>query len=196
MNIELLSGLFGGREKYLTLKVLFESPTHRFSVTEVATAANTDRSNVSRWLSSWAQLGLLEREEIGARPVYRVSNDPELLALVPFFQQGSQTTRALKERLEEISSNVEAAVIFGSTAKGTAHKDSDIDVLLITSLSRLETQAHFKATGRTLGKPVNVLVFTPEDWKAEVDRRNPLVMDILNNQTVSLKGALYGASTT
>ena len=196
MNIELLSGLFGGREKYFTLKVLFESPKRRFSVTEVATAANADRSNVCRWLNSWAKLGLLDREEVGARPVYRVSEDPELLALVPFFQQGSHTTRALKERIEELSEEVQAAVIFGSTARGTAHKDSDIDLLLITSISSLAAQAHFMATGRALGKAVNVLAYTPEDWRAEVDSQNPLAMDILSNQTVSLKGVLYGTSAT
>lgn len=196
MNIELLSDLFGGRERYFAMKVLFESPTHRYSATEVATAANADRSNVSRWLRNWAKLGLLESEEVGARPVYRVSDDPALLALVPFFQQESQTTSILKTRLEEISDQVQAAVIFGSTARGTARKDSDIDLLLITSLSSLEAQAHFKATGRMLGKPINVLAYTEVDWRAEVDRHDSLVTDILNNQTVILKGLLYGTSTS
>jgi hypothetical protein len=89
--------------------------------------------------------------------------------------------------------DVEVAAIFGSSARGEAGADSDIDVLLIASrLSRLEAQAHFKPTGRKLGRAVNVQVYPPKAWSTAVDAKDPLVRDILSNPLVLLKGELYG----
>ena len=71
-----------------------------------------------------------------------------------------EACRVLLEGLASLEGSVGSAAIFGSWARGDATARSDIDLLLTTDLPRLQTQAHFKPAGRTLGRPVHVLSFT------------------------------------
>lgn len=129
----------------------------------------------------------LWRAHLGAR----ASRDPSEAPFKKFLQQDDEITTVVKERLQELGTDVGAAAIFGSIARGEESTDSDIDVLLVTAdLSRLAAQAHFKPTGRQLGRPVNVLVYTPHAWVTAVKEADPLVNDILSNPLVMLKGTL------
>lgn len=54
----------------------------------------------------------------------------------------------------------------------------------------MRAQAHFKPTGRALGRAVNVLIFTHEDWQRPLLGRNSLVESILAQPVVALRGEL------
>ena len=191
MNAQMLSELFGGAERYKALRCLFAEPTRDFGARELAAEADIDPGNASRWLRRWADVGLLERKEILKRPRYLVSRDPALTHLRLFLQQDSKLARVLGERVVELGARVEAAAIFGSTAKGAETADSDIDLLLLTDMSRVEAQAAFKPAGRELGRPVNVLTYEPRRWKKAVAGENPFVADILGGALIELKGDVH-----
>lgn len=172
---------------------MYEHPDRYFATRELAQMAAIDSGNASRWLHRWAEVGLLEESEDRGRPLFRASRNPGLAPLKHLLQQDGTAATALRERLAELDEEVEIAAIFGSLAKGEAGAESDIDLLLVApELSRVRAQAHFKPTGRELGHPVNVLLYTPQEWAAAVDEQNPLVADILSNPVVLLKGELHG----
>lgn len=102
--------------------------------------------------------------------------------------------RVLRDRLTELEQPVQAAAIFGSVARGEERTDSDIDLLLITANSRLQMQAHFKPAGRLLGRAVNVLTFSPQDWE-EGPGQHELIGEILRNPIIPLEGSLRAAKT-
>ncbi len=97
-------------------------------------------------------------------------------------------------RLEELDAPVEAAAIFGSVARGTATAESDVDVLLISNISRLEAQAFFKPVGRKAGRPINVLTYSPEDWKRGLKEGNSLMLEIVASPLIRLKGDIGRAA--
>lgn len=191
MNIRMLSELFGGSDRYKALKCLFANAARDFGARELASEAGIDPGNASRWLRRWAAAGLLEKKEVLNRPRYLASSDPALAHLKLFFQQDSELTRLLRAKVGELGERVEAAAVFGSTAKGTDSTDSDIDLLLITSMPRVEAQTIFKPIGRQLKRPVNVLTYEPGRWKEAVIRGNPFVNEILGNALIPLKGDLH-----
>lgn len=102
--------------------------------------------------------------------------------------QDSRLAEWLTERLEELDAQVDAAAIFGSIAAGTATADSDVDVLLISDISRLEAQTFFKPVGRRAGRPINVLTYTAEAWKRGVEAENPLILEIMRGPLIKLRG--------
>jgi len=102
--------------------------------------------------------------------------------------------RVLRARLTELRQPVQAAAIFGSVARGEERTDSDIDLLLITAAPRLEMQAHFKPAGRLLGRAVNVLTFSPQDWD-NAPGTHELIGEILRNPIIPIEGHLRAEKT-
>ncbi|WP_431051095.1 nucleotidyltransferase domain-containing protein [Roseateles sp. L2-2] len=194
MNASLMNELVGGAARYRALRCLYEQAEREFGTRELAAAAEIDPSNASRWLRRWAEVGLVDRRAVRGLAVFRASSDPALAPLRALVMQDSELVRVMREHLATLKGQIEVAALFGSAARADMHSDSDIDLLVLTpDLSRLQAQAHFKPAGRALKRAVNVLVYTPEDWRQARDDRNPFVLDILGHPTIELKGSLHAA---
>jgi len=194
MNPALMAELFGGLARYKALRCLYEAPGHAFGTRELAAAASIDPSNASRWLRRWADVGLVQRRMERGSPVFQAAGDPGLAPLARLLQQESRIVRVLREGVGHLGQEVDAAAVFGSAARGEAVEGSDIDLLLVTAMPQLKAQALFKGAGRELGRPVNVLAYTPDAWRAALSSNDPVVMDILNQPLLLLKGTLHAAA--
>ena len=188
-----MSELFGGSARYRALRCLYEQPARAFGTRELAGLAGIDPGNASRWLRRWSEVGLVERRMERGMPVFQASRDPGLAPLALLLQQDTRTSQLLAEQVDKLGDKVEAAAIFGSAARGDSDEKSDIDLLLLTDLAQLKAQALFKAAGRELGRPVNVLAYSPSAWREAVAARNAFVLDILDSPMVPLKGDLHAA---
>ncbi|WP_067276060.1 nucleotidyltransferase domain-containing protein [Mitsuaria sp. 7] len=187
-----MSELVGGAARYRALRCLYEQSEREFGTRELAAAAEIDPSNASRWLRRWTEVGLVDRKTVRGLPVFQASTDPALAPLRALVMQDSELVRVMREHLATIKGQVDVAALFGSAARADMHSESDVDLLVLTpDLSRLQAQAHFKPAGRALKRAVNVLVYTPEDWRQARDDRNPFVLDILGHPTIELKGSLH-----
>ena len=188
MNTALMAELFGGAGRYKALRCLYEQPARAFGTRELAGTAGIDPSNASRWLRRWSEVGLVERRMERGAPVFQASRDLSLAPLAQLLQQDTRTRQLLTQQVESLGSKVAAAAIFGSTARGESDDKSDIDLLLLTDLPQLKAQAHFKAAGRELGRPVNVLAYSTPAWRDAVAGKDTFVLEILANPLVLLKG--------
>jgi predicted nucleotidyltransferase len=188
MNHTLMTELLGGAMRYQALRCLYERPDHAFGTRELAAEAGIDPGNASRWLRRWASVGLVDRTLERGTPVFSASRDPALAGLRSLLQQDNEAVQTLRAHLATLKGKVMAAAVFGSAARGDLHATSDLDVLLVaTGLSRLAAQAHFKQAGRALGRPVNVLVYSPEEWQGAADNGDTVAQDILSHPLIPLK---------
>jgi len=71
---------------------------------------------------------------------------------------------------------VERAILFGSYARGTADAESDVDLVLIEPTSRpfVERGLDHPEIFR-LGVGIDLLVYTPEEWRRMLVQENPLL---------------------
>lgn len=188
--MNLMHELFGGAERSKVLAHLFENCERDFGPRDVAKATGVDAGNASRLLRRWVATGLLQKTTVSGRPRYRVASDPSLPHLVAFCVHQSTTVQQLKQRVHELGEDIQVAALFGSTASGRTHSTSDIDVLLLTTMSRLESQSLFKGLSRELGRPINVLAYTQQKWLEQVREADLFAMAILESPLVDLKGDL------
>lgn len=79
--------------------------------------------------------------------------------------------RRFKNALESVNIRVDQLILFGSHAGGTARKDSDIDLVVISSSfsdknywERIDilTDAIYQVVA-----PIEASAFTPDEWKSE-----------------------------
>ena len=75
-------------------------------------------------------------------------------------------------RLLAEQSAVQRVILFGSYARGTAHKDSDLDFLVIEHglTSRRGEMVRLRASLRPLGIPVDVMVADAEQFERWKDQ--------------------------
>lgn len=188
--MNLMHELFGGVERAKVLAHLFEHSDSDFGPLEIAKATGVDAGNASRHLRRWVAAGLLQKWNASGRPRYMVADDPLLQHLVAFCVHQSTTVQRLRQRVHELGEDIQAAALFGSTASGRTHSTSDIDVLLLTDMSRLESQSLFKGLSRELGRPINVLTYKQQKWVELVREADLFVLGILDSPLVELKGDL------
>lgn len=77
---------------------------------------------------------------------------------------------AMRNRLKSIDPKAQA-FLFGSRARGTAHKGSDWDILILLDKPRITLEDYNKYSyplrelGWDLDEIINPVLFTKEDWK-------------------------------
>lgn len=86
------------------------------------------------------------------------------------------TTKQLQQTIQDVISPIvqtykpEKIILFGSAVTGTMHEDSDLDFVIIKKTKqrfydRIGKVLHILyAPTRSLGVPVDVLVYTPEEF--------------------------------
>lgn len=81
--------------------------------------------------------------------------------------------KELKERLP-----VQEVFLYGSFAIGKIHEGSDIDLIIVGDFKERFVERIGKILAMT-DLPVEPLVYTPEEFKAMQDAKNPLIMEVL-----------------
>lgn len=99
-------------------------------------------------------------------------------------QKRQQLLGEILERIIEVA-NPETVILFGSTAKGTAGADSDVDLLVIARVShrRRTAQAIYERLYGIL-IPVDIVVATPEDVERHRKRVGSIIGPALRDGKV------------
>lgn len=187
MNEAMLVELFGGQGRYRALKELFSEPSRGFGQRELAAAAGLDPGSASRLLKRWVSAGLVERHVRDGLPRYFASSDPALRPLTSMMRQSSEQVRLLGEVLAKLD-GVEAAILFGSMARGEGRADSDVDVLVLGSASELKVNAALKPVGRMLGRPVRATVFSAKSFKDQLGSGEGFAQRVMEATRVGIIG--------
>ncbi len=90
--------------------------------------------------------------------------------------------KSFKEKLKE-DFPVDAMILFGSAASGKMHKDSDIDLIIVSR--KFEGLNFFKRGARMynywdLRQPVDFLCYTPKEFN-RLKNQTSIVREALNN---------------
>ncbi|MBI3616306.1 MAG: nucleotidyltransferase domain-containing protein [Candidatus Omnitrophica bacterium] len=173
------------------LGLLFSNPSRNYYLSELARLVGTSPGNVRRELSRFIHDKLIKREKKGNLVLFSINPEhalfPELKSLI---LKTSGIEGALRELVNKWS-EIQSAFIYGSFAKGTEKGESDIDLLIVsdgklnnfyTQLSKLET---------LFGREINPAIFSPEEFKRKMGKREGFIAHVLREPHSILKGSLH-----
>ena len=105
--------------------------------------------------------------------------------------------RRIRRLAEDIASqyDVEKVILFGSRARGTAGKDSDVDLLVVMRYQGRETDQAVRILAHVNPRfAVDLIVRTPADTARRYRQFDPLIRDALDNGVVlyAKRGARVG----
>jgi predicted nucleotidyltransferase len=186
MKNAMLSELFGGTQRFLLLRALYQDPARSHTPIELARIAGADRGNVSRWLRKWTEVGLATRIEQGRHVAYRAGDDPLLAGLVEIARRSDEL---LDDIAAALPAEVEVAVLFGSRARGEESARSDVDVLVLGErLSSLKINAGLKPVGRKHHREIHATVTSRKEFERKLADGEGFARNVMSQSVVPIKG--------
>jgi predicted nucleotidyltransferase len=133
---------------------------------------------VQQALRDLERIGVITTEIIGRAGVHRINENHE--AVAPLRSLASPIDM-LTQVVRAAAPDVEAVIVFGSVARGEAHPDSDVDLVVIapeawTGRAELQRQVHER-----LGNHCDVLQLTREDFTRGPKDREPVVAEVIRD---------------
>jgi predicted nucleotidyltransferase len=173
----------------ITVKILdyfFLNPQKKRYINELADIIEVDVGNLFRKLKELESEGIFSSESQGNQKYYFLNkNYPLLKELKKIFEAKYGLTNILKEKLLQLK-NLREAYIFGSYAKDSLQQESDIDVLLIGNHSSIEAQKLIIPIQKTIGREVNVIDITKQDFDERKKRKDEFINNIFSDKVIKL----------
>jgi len=94
----------------------------------------------------------------------------------------------LREALAGMVDRIRVAFIYGSVARGTEKADSDVDLLVVGTVSFGAIVAALQAAQETIGREVNPTVYPVREFRAKVRARHHFVTSLLETSKIYLVG--------
>ena len=191
--MNLLDALFGTQRQRVLCRLLLH-PEQALHVRELARLTGTSAGSLHRELAHLAEAGLLTRSKRGNQVLYRANPDcPVFAELAGLFRKTGGLADVLRDALLPLAERIEAALIFGSVARGEENVRSDIDVLVVGAVGFGDVVTALHPCQETLGREINPAVYSPGEWQARVARQDAFARDILSRTTLPLIGKLNDA---
>ncbi len=182
-------GLFPkGKRKILTL--FFLHPDKRFYYREVIRLIGSTPGPVLRELRALTKAGILEVEPIGIQKFYKANRDcPIFSELRGIVQKTFGIANVLAETLKAHEDKIRIALIYGSVATGEDTAKSDIDLLVVGSLSFRELSLILSDVEGSLNRPVNPTLYSVEQFAGELAANNHFIKSVLSSKVIYLIGS-------
>ena len=172
------------------LGVLFVNPARSFHTNEIIRAAQSGSGAVQRVLARLESYALVTVTRVGKQKHYQADAQSPLfeelraLALKTF-----GLADVLRSALAPVSTQIEAAFVYGSIAKGLDTAASDIDLMIISD--HLTYPDLFKvleeASGR-LGRKIAPTIYSSKELAARRKQDNAFVTRVLSQPKLWLLG--------
>lgn len=183
-----LTELLGGKDRLALLRALFLNRARSFTNQQLAAQAGVSPGNAHKLLARWVDLGLVEKTVDGRNISYRAAEDPALEGLRELLIRND---RLLADIRAALPAGVDAAVVFGSVARGEERAGSDIDILALgPGLSAIKLNAAMRPVGRKHRREINVSCFSRAEFERLLAAGDGFAQSVASQRTVALKGEL------
>jgi predicted nucleotidyltransferase len=174
------------RVRAAILEELFEESGRARHTREMERLTGLSFSSLQKELKKLSGVGVLREQVDGNRVRYQANPEhpchDELCAMV---RKMAAWTEILREQLAA-TEGVQQAWIFGSYASGELEAGSDIDLLVVGSLSLRELISRLKPAAALICREINPKLYSPEDWKAARSSNNAFLSRVFNNDVIRL----------
>jgi uncharacterized protein len=184
--------IFGSRLRSKILGWLFTHPDEAFFVRQIAVILKEDATNLSREMSKLEGLGILTSKRSGNLKLFQAKRDcfffEELKNLV---LKTSGVAGQLRASLNRIS-GVEAALIYGSYARGEEKADSDVDLLIVGDVDMDRLDSGLAKLEKEIGREINHVLYSREELESKRKNNDGFLEAVLGGKKIMLIGAENG----
>jgi len=176
------------------LGLLYGKPGKSFYTNEIMRWADMGRGTVSRELDRLVSSGLLLVTRGGNQHHYQANPDcPIYTELLGIVRKTFGVADVIREALKPLDKQIELAFVYGSIAKGTEAKTSDIDLMLVgEGLAYGDVMELITPLEESLQRPVNPTIYDVEQIKTKLKEKNAFITRVMEQPKLWVKGAEDG----
>lgn len=174
-----LAEILSSRVKAEIFRLLLGNPDQELHLREIERRSGLSVSAVRQELKRLIRLGLIEPRKDGNRMYYRaVSHHPLFRDLHNLVLKTAGLVDVLREALKSLK--IRVAFVFGSIASESERAHSDVDLLVIGKTGLRELSHHLGSDlGSTLGREVNPMALSPEEYIQRRKNKDHFLMTVL-----------------
>ena len=189
MNENLLcSGLFG-KTRQAVLALLYGRADSSFYTKQILDAVKIGRGTVQRELKNLTDTGIIIREVQGRQVYYRANTQcPIFDELKSIVRKTFGVADVIRQSLAINADKIRVAFIFGSVAKRTENRFSDIDLLVVGDITFGEVVDLIATAEGTLNRELNPVVYTLAEFNKRLSENHYFIRDILSGDKIFVVG--------
>jgi DNA-binding transcriptional ArsR family regulator len=178
------------------LAALLGQPDKTWYVSELARRIGVPPSSLQRELEGLTQAGILKTYRQGRMVYFQANADspifPDLRSLL---LKTAGLADVLADALNPLADRVRVAFVYGSMASGSEQSDSDIDLMLIGTLTPAELAIPLREARGLLGRDINPTVYSPAEFLEKRKAGNPFLTRVLDKPKLFVVGNSYELDT-
>ncbi len=182
-----------GKTRQAVLSALFERDADGIYVRELERQTGISTGALHHELRQLMRADLVEKTNDGNRVVYRINEAHPIYAeLRGIVEKTCGVPAQVRDALDDLESDIEFAAIFGSTARGTSHASSDIDLLVVGDLTPSKLIDRIQPLEEQLHREIGFRLYTQEEFsqRRQVD---PFLTRVLSRPLIPIFGTIDGA---
>jgi predicted nucleotidyltransferase len=184
-----LSSLLFSEYRKRILSLLLLNPQASYHVRELARLTNTAAGTLHKELSKLTAGGILQSKKVGNQVHYSANMQCQIFnELASILRKTSGLVDVLAEALSSAQHQISVAFVFGSVARGEQQTNSDVDVMLIGTLSFGDAVQCLHNTETTLQRAINPAVYTIVEFKRRIENNDSFITEILNKPKLFIIG--------
>jgi predicted nucleotidyltransferase len=189
MNENLLcSGLFG-KTRQAVLALLYGRADGSFYTKQILDAVKIGRGTVQRELKNLTDAGIIIREVQGRQVYYRANTKcPIFDELKSIVRKTFGVADVIRQSLVINADKIRVAFIFGSVARSTDDRRSDIDLMVVGKISFGDVVLLLTPVEQKLGREVNPVVYSIAEFKKRVKEDHHFVKTVLEDDKIFVIG--------
>jgi len=185
----MLEALLGSKLRSKVLGWLFTHPDERYFVRQLTSLVKEDSTNVSRELSRLEKAGILVSTIEGKHKYYQANRQSPLFdELHGLMLKTVGVADIIKKALEPRMADIKLAFIFGSLAKKSENRFSDIDLLVVGNITFGEVVDLISTAEGTLNRELNPVVYTLSEFNKRISENHYFISDILSGDKIFVVG--------
>lgn len=178
-----------GASRTAILSTLLLRPEDALHVREIARVTGISPGTLHRELRALAELGLLSRRETGRQVSYSANRDAAVFKdLASLLRKTAGLGDVLKAALVPLVDRIRLAFVYGSMASGSARAHSDVDLMLLGSLTFAEVVKAVHPAQTTIGREINPTVMSVAEFNRRRRERDGFVMSVSKAPKIWLFG--------
>lgn len=183
-----LADLLSSRVKAEIFRLLFGGAESELHVREIERRSGLADATVRQELKRLTRLGVVELRRDGNRTYYHANTEHPLY---PDIRNMVLKTSGLVDVLQEAltHSGIRLAFVFGSTARGNGKAGSDVDLMVIGTISLRQLGKLLSGVAMRLGREVNPHVLTPEEFAKRMKTRDHFIATVLSESRLFVIGS-------
>ena len=151
------------------LGILLPRPNQEFYLRELIRRSGLGQGSVQQELASLTRAGIILRRKDGNRVYYRANvSAPIYSELKGLMLKTAGLADVLRDALQPAAGRIGFAFVYGSVARADESAQSDIDLMVIGTISFRELSAIIGTAQEYLGREINPTIYSKSEFLAKL----------------------------